>query len=483
MARHIRRRRLSQDRWNQVVASLQSMNFAFTKVRLYPPTHSEVTGELTHLLQLLALIFTEQSDLSLAFMDELLYIENSVAIDETADNQMLVNRISQCRIKYMTFRNDVSLEDLTVFFQLLNAEATKSSGVPPSEQLAAKGIKTIRIVEASLEDVSGKAGFGRKQTLFDWHTQAVEALKISEEQIREGDQGKDLKQLFRVVDDMVSVILSKGCDPFLLLPCMRTGLDLHLSHSVNVAVLCCALGDLAGLSSSQVTELCLCALLHDVGRNAVPAEWLAHHRPLSDAERGRVSWHAERGLLLLERDSRIDPQAGLLAAIHHEPPRREGKSDDSPASFHGLLALADAYDLAQFNNRYYWKPQSQHRMIRHLLHDMETGHDPLLLKLLINCVGYYPPGCLVRLDDGQRGLIVRPNPLNAMRPRVWLFDAPEEPSKESDKPVPVIVDADELDESGVAFKRSVAAVLSPPSDLDIPALLDKKKDYLLHHSL
>ncbi|MFA6317769.1 MAG: hypothetical protein WC943_10155 [Elusimicrobiota bacterium] len=135
MARRVRKSRAENIRWNQMIEALRLMNFGLNNIRLYPPTHSEVVGALKRLSETLGPILEEQDDVGFGFMDELLYIEGSMSIEETVANQMLVDRFSRCRVKYLTLMKGVSLEDLSVLFQILNAESLKPTGVTPAEQL------------------------------------------------------------------------------------------------------------------------------------------------------------------------------------------------------------------------------------------------------------------------------------------------------------------------------------------------------------
>jgi hypothetical protein len=121
--------------------------------------------------------------------------------------------------------------------------------------------------------------------------------------------------------------------------------------------------------------------------------------------------------------------------------------------------------------------------------------EPALVKLLVTCVGFHPVGTLVQLDDGRRGIVVRPNPANPSRPKVYMFEEPERvpipmpgspapaPGAPPPEPEPVIVDTSELEESGLRFKTSVARNIQPPAGLDIPGLLDKKKEFLLSYTI
>ncbi|MFA6317770.1 MAG: HD domain-containing protein, partial [Elusimicrobiota bacterium] len=126
----------------------------------------------------------------------------------------------------------------------------------------------------------------------------------------------DVKPLYRFVDDMTATMRNKGADPYLLLPYLGRGLDPHLAHSVNVAILAGALGDLQRLNSGQMTSMVMAAFLHDMGRVTIPVEWTQDHTPLSPAERLTARQHAEWGFLLLTRHEDVAPQTALLAAHH-----------------------------------------------------------------------------------------------------------------------------------------------------------------------
>lgn len=488
MARRARKSRADNQRWEQMVSALRLMNFSFNNIKIYPSTHTEVVGVVTKLLDTLTPVLEEQEDVGFGFMDELLYIEGAVSLEETANNQMLVDRFNRCKVKYLTLRKGLSLEDLLKFFSILNAEAAKPTTEHPGELIDKANIKTIHIVEAEVADLASKSKRGANKTLLDWYVKAAETLAQAQTQLRDNPEA-DLKPLFRLVDDMMATIRSKGHEPYLLLAAMGRGMDPHVTHGVNVAILCCVLGDLYGLNSGQLNTLCAAAFLHDLGRLTIPVEWTQDHSPLSESDRAIAAQHADWGFLLLLRHKDVPIEIGLLAAHHHpgQGPRKQGDDVDV---FQRILNLADTYDLALYGERYYWKKQRRERMLAHLLNKRGVLHEPTLVKLLVNCVGYYPVGSLVRLQDGRRGIVVRPNSANPARPKVYLFEerAPAAVSApngggDHEEPPPVIADLAELEPSGFAFKASVAAAIAPEPGLDLGAILARKKEYLLSHAL
>jgi len=487
MARRVRRSRADNKRWEQMAAALRLMNFAFNNVRLYPLAHAEVVSVLDKLVETLAPIFEELEDVGFGFMDDLLYIEGSMSLEETANNQMLVDRFARCRVKYLTLMKGVTRQDLAAFFQILNAEANKPSAVPPAQQLSDKGVTSIHIVEAEVDDQASRSKLGRKKTLLDWHAKAIAVLASVRDQFQAGAQA-DLKPLYHLVDDMTATIRGKGYEPYLLLPYMARDADPHLAHAVNVGVLSCALGHLHGLNSGQINTLCAAAFLHDLGRLTIPLEWTTNHDPLTVEEREIARQHTDWGFLLLTRHAEVSPQTALLAAVHHDAPVAAREDGGYSADvFHKILHLADVYDLALSGERRYWKQSRRDRVLKRLLRRSGRPYEPAQLKLLTSCVGYYPPGTMVRLSDGQRGIVVRPNPCNAGRPKVFLFEAPGVvPPPAADgtpqEEQPAIADLEELAEGGLGFKVSVEAVLDLPAER-LAAVLESKKEFLLAHTL
>ncbi len=497
MARRLRKSRADNQRWTQMVACLRLMNLAFTNVRIYPPSHPEVTGTLVKLHKLVNPLVEELEDIGFGFMDELLYLEGAMSLEETAGNQMLVDRFTKCRVKYLTFTKGITKEDLVTFFQVLNAEAALPSKERPREILEGKGVRTIHIVEAEVAEL-GKGKFAKKKTLLDWYEKAVATYKHAVDQYRQG-LPVDFKLLYRHIDDMTATIKNKGHEPYLLLPVLGKGLDPHACHSVNVSILACALGQLYGLNSGQVNTLSISAFLHDLGRLIIPPSWAERDRPSTPDERGMARQHTVWGALFLLCKEELPPQMGVLADRHHaafSPVPVDGGY--VPDIFHKIIAAADYYDLASVSDKYYWNDHRQDRVLHKMLNQRGKKFDPAILKLLANCVGFYPVGTLVRLRDGQKGIVVRSNSVHLARPKVYLFEADKAPDPLADtippgssaagmiapeEPPPPMADLVELDETGTGFRNSVVSVLAPSSGLDARKLLDRRKAFFLDHSL
>lgn len=477
-----------------MVSCLRLMNIAFTNVKIYPANHPEVAGTLVKLHKLINPLVEELEDIGFGFMDEMLYLEGAMSLEETAANQIVVDRFTRCRVKYLTLTKGITVEDLAAFFQVLNEEATTTSGQRPGEILEGKGVRTIHIVEAEMAELAGKGKFAKKKTLLDWYEKAVATYKTAVEQYRKGQQ-VDFKALYRHIDDMTATIKNKGHEPYLLLPVLGKGLDAHACHSVNVSILACALGQQYGLNTGQINTLSICAFLHDLGRLIVPAAWTERERPLTRDERAMAQQHSVWGSLLLLCKTELPPQMGVLADRHHAPPSAAA-GGYRPDVFHKIIAAADYYDLAFISDKYYWRKHRQDRVLHKMLNRRGKQFDPTILKLLANCVGFYPAGSLVLLKDWQKGIVVRSNCAHFARPRVYLYEAdklpvqdfeatqpPESGAAAMEAPPPPMLDLTELNEAGTDFRNSVVSVLSPSGAADVRQLLGRRKEFFLDHKL
>ena len=485
MARRARKSRAGLERWKSFVECLRLMNFVFNNVRLYPPTHAEVSSVLNRLFEGVTALLSEADDIGFGFMDEMLYIEGSMSLEETAQNQMLVERFQRCRVEYLTVARGVTRDDLLKFFIALNEESKKPAADPPMEVLGRAGVSHIHIVEAEVDDVESKSKLAKRKTLLDWYERACGVVAEATGQLFKSPQA-DLKPVYRLADELMATVRTKGYDPLPLVTRLGRAPDPHTGHAVNTAMLCCSLGELHGLNSGQLQTLCVAAFLHDLGRCIIPPEWTANQAPLTLFERAVVHQHASWSMLLLSRCPDIPLQVAVLGGRHHEDPGRAHPDGYAPDSFHRILHAADLYDLSQFSDRRYWRKHRSDRILRSLLRRRGTAIEPALAKLLVRLVGYYPVGSTVELSDGRKGVVVRSNAAHPGRPKVCVIG--EESAAEEGSPLegelpPVVVDCLDPDPSGLSFAREVRSVLGGPEMPEAAAWLQRKKEYLVSYSV
>jgi putative nucleotidyltransferase with HDIG domain len=126
-------------------------------------------------------------------------------------------------------------------------------------------------------------------------------------------------------------------------------------HSERVAALSVRLGAALGLEGGDLDELRRAALLHDIGKLALPNRILDHPGELSGGDLARVREHPRHTARILRRVPVLSPVAATAAA-HHErldgsgyPDGLRGDMLDRPTR---ILAVADVFDAITSDRPY-----------------------------------------------------------------------------------------------------------------------------------
>ena len=179
------------------------------------------------------------------------------------------------------------------------------------------------------------------------------------------------------------------------------------THGVNVAILAIVLARAARVRRSDLAEVGIAALLHDVGLDAT----------------GDPSVHALHGAECLLQLGPVDKvmRPALVALEHHAP---EDELDETSAferdAATRIVQVVDAYDTLTAGCGGAGRPD---RVVRFLLREAGKRFDAALVKLLAHALGIYPPGTVVRLLTGEIGIVLRPNhdPQKLDRPLVRIL--------------------------------------------------------------
>lgn len=131
--------------------------------------------------------------------------------------------------------------------------------------------------------------------------------------------------------------------------------DSTFAHSMNVSIISRLLGIWLNLPKTDLDQLTLAGLLHDIGKCQVPNEILLKPGKLTSQEFDFVKKHPEFGYEIL-RNQEIDPRVKNAVLLHHE--RYDGSgypygyAGDRLNQFESIVAIADVYD-AMTSNRCY----------------------------------------------------------------------------------------------------------------------------------
>lgn len=195
-------------------------------------------------------------------------------------------------------------------------------------------------------------------------------------------------------------------------------------HSMNVCILAIALGRHIGLSLEELNHIGLCGMMHDMGKMRIPLGILNKPAALDEEETAIMRTHTVHGMKLLMSSQDMYPGAIDVAYTHHEQlngkgyPR--GLRNEQITPYAKMVAIVDMYD-AITSDRVYQKGRPHLEALNIMTKASGPHLDPNLTIRFIECLGIYPPGSIVEMNNGEVGIVVEINPKQKIRPKVILL--------------------------------------------------------------
>lgn len=245
-------------------------------------------------------------------------------------------------------------------------------------------------------------------------------------------------------------------------------------HSVNVCVLALAFGAHLGLERQDLEHIGLGALLHDIGKLFLPAAIREKSDALTDAEWNVVRQHPQDGHdILIEKGD--FPSAVLdIVRCHHECLDGSGY----PAGLAGVqvplhvrvVALANAYESLT-SQRVYRPAMAADQALQSLYKDAESRFGSRLVQEFIRCIGIYPAGSLVELDNGVVGVVLGSRPDARIQPTVLLVRAPGGAYYRKRLVLNLAAEAEAETEAGTPARRIRRALDPAAEDIDVAGIV------------
>jgi len=231
----------------------------------------------------------------------------------------------------------------------------------------------------------------------------------------------DIESAYRLVKMLVDEpVLVQNIFPLTLKETSEK--DYMVTHQANVAV--CALKLSLGLeyTTSQLLDLGVVSLIHDLGIWNVPDAILNKEDPLTAAELDMIKDHSRIGKDILAPFERERPWLPEVVFQHHE----RGNGTGYPrglrmGEMHGyalLICFVDAYE-AMTHHRPNRRAMKQTFTTRELIAGFKESAFPAdIIKAFLKEITLYPEGCYVLLNNKWVCEVVTINRDNHLRPDV-----------------------------------------------------------------
>lgn len=233
----------------------------------------------------------------------------------------------------------------------------------------------------------------------------------------------NMKEIKKTVSECVQSIL-RNPDAMLWMSKIKDKDNYTSQHSLNVCILAINFGRHLGAPEDELSKLGVSALLHDIGKMRLPKDILHKAGPLNPQEQETFEKHPIYGRDLLLQQEGIYHGAVDVAYAHHELLDGSGYPRKIKAAgisdFTRIVTICDQYD-ALTSDRPASKGKSSRAALRFLYNHRGTKFDERLVHHFIECIGLYPSGSVVELQNGALGLVVGTNYKHRHLPKVLML--------------------------------------------------------------
>ncbi|MCB0412614.1 MAG: HD domain-containing protein [Bdellovibrionales bacterium] len=211
------------------------------------------------------------------------------------------------------------------------------------------------------------------------------SMSLVEELFESPDVSKALEESKHVIDDFIE-FMDRNADGMGHL----IGLSSHdfytYNHSLDVGIYSLGLGQAAGYKDSDLKELGLGALFHDIGKRHIDINIICKKGPLDDLEWAEMQKHPQFGLALME-EFEVSDEVRACCFEHHEsflgngyPQGLEGQDIHPMAR---IVAITDTYD-ALTTKRSYNDPMRPRDALSFIGEKLKGKYDQDLLNAMLS---------------------------------------------------------------------------------------------------
>lgn len=197
-------------------------------------------------------------------------------------------------------------------------------------------------------------------------------------------------------------------------------------HHMQAALLCELIGKSTGVKEESRLTLIKAALTHDIGLIDIQDMLDRQTTPLAPEQKERIASHPLDSARILAELGITDPV--WLDAVRHHHERLDGSgypdhiAEEAVRIPTRILAIADIYS-AMVRDRPYRKAMVSKEAMRNLLLEQGNKTDQRLIQMMIKEIGVFPPGAIVKLVNGEIG-VVKLRQENSAFPIVYAFCRP-----------------------------------------------------------
>lgn len=295
------------------------------------------------------------------------------------------------------------------------------------ETLRRLGYQALYLLDPATEDLPHHEPVSERT-----RQEAIGAVRDTFRRFCEGDRsmGQDWagrRMLYNATTNLVNELLSNR-DLNLQLAELRSVSTYTFQHSVNVCLVGVALGQRLGLPFGKLTDLAMGLMLHDLGKTAIPSEFVGLHEGMDAVLDESYRAHARRGFDILQQVASSLPSTSRIISLqHHE--RHDGTgfpkglAGEDLHPYARIAAVANCYDNL-LHDMVNGRPVAPFQAIEYFMAAGGSHFHPELVQEFVRLLVPFPVESMVRLSTGEEAIVIAVDRAMPMHPTVRVLTDP-----------------------------------------------------------
>jgi putative nucleotidyltransferase with HDIG domain len=398
--------------------------------QLYAPSHPLVQRAFDTLNEALTQVLTDQPTIAIGIIGQEIIV-GDVPLPRAAESMgEMIRRLKSLGIERIAFDRGVTPDEVqTLALTVAHPERRPGETAPGVEPADPLGVLTslphIRVGRIQTEEKkeTSAADIATIRRLYSDATNIAGSVW----ELAKTEGMPDPKAARALVDSLAQAV-SANRTALIALTALKNYDNYTFTHMVNVSILTMSQARAIGIDGATLREMGLAALMHDIGKVRTPTEILNKPDKLTDSEFVVMRMHVVDGAEILRRTPEMPAIAPVIAFEHHL--RLDGTGYPFGVKRSGLnvgtmlCSIADVYD-AMRSQRAYQLAFPSDRILEVLKRNDGQQFEQHLVRRFTQLLGIYPPGNLVRLDDGAVAVVMAVHAPEPFKPRVKVIVTPK----------------------------------------------------------
>jgi len=267
------------------------------------------------------------------------------------------------------------------------------------------GVFYVYVEDSRLDDISIE-----DEKLSDLKAMTMRNMSKIMKNVTGGDT-KATKDSLSVVEDLVNHIITMG-DVNKSLYDIQTLDNYTYLHSIDTGIMAIFLGMSMNLNESELKELSIGAILHDIGKTKIHKDIITKPGKLTEEEFIEIKQHPIYGRKILEKNFSMSSK--VLKAVEHHHERVDGNgypyglSKNQISKYAKIIGVCDVYDSVS-NDRCYrdkFNPSDAYELI---LAGCGNAFDEEVVMCFKKTFSVFPLGVCLKLSNGVEGYVIKQN--------------------------------------------------------------------------